>query len=702
MPCSASSGVRAVATPEPPAAAPTLSIAQLQQLFPFHFVIDSQLRLLQVGNGLRKLLPRIDTGARLTDHFELSAPLLPLTYAQLCDSTDSLLLFKGLQGSPVLKGQVIEAAGALLFVGGPVVTSMRGVKALGLKLNDFALHDATTDLLLLLQTQKLMNEDLQTLAAANASEIAKRQRAEDELKRAIIEARTALHSQSKFLNTISHEIRTPLHAVFAALSLLADTVAQQAEAAELVATAQQASETLLDLLANILDFAGMDAGRLGLEPEPFAADALLESVRALMEPRARDKGLALQVIGARQLPTKALLGDARRVRQILLNLLDNAIKFTERGTVSLTTSARRAPDGAAPAWQLRFEVEDTGIGIAADRLAGIFDGFALIDADYSRPHDGAGLGLAIAKRLATLMGGQLSVTSSEHHGSRFCLEIELLEHEQAPAAAVAPPPPRRSDSPNILVVEDVEVNRRLLCSMLERSGYRVDECADGLEALEAIAGRDYDLVLMDVSMPRMDGLATTRCIRELGGSGARLPIIALTAHAMRGDRETCLAAGMDDYLTKPVTSQQLLQALERWGVAARSAQQEDTNMSETQQEAAALVDRAALEQLGRDTDPAMVPELLAVFVADARERLAGIETAIGRADGTTVQNQAHTLGSSAGTFGLPALHQLARACEEAFRLDDAERGMALGRQLLAAAPAALEALSRYADAVQGP
>ena len=236
----------------------------------------------------------------------------------------------------------------------------------------------------------------------------------------------------------------------------------------------------------------------------------------------------------------------------------------------------------------------------------------------------------------------------------------------------------------------------------ERAGYRVDECADGLEALEAIAGRDYDLVLMDVSMPRMDGLATTRCIRELGGRGARLPIIALTAHAMRGDRETCLAAGMDDYLTKPVTSQQLLQTLERWGVAARSAQQEDTNMSETQQEAAALVDRAALEQLGRDTDPAMVPELLAVFVADARERLAGIEAAIGHADGTTVQNQAHTLGSSAGTFGLPALHQLARACEEAFRLDDAERGMALGRQLLAAAPAALEALSRYADAVQGP
>jgi CheY-like chemotaxis protein len=291
--------------------------------------------------------------------------------------------------------------------------------------------------------------------------------------------------------------------------------------------------------------------------------ALLDEAMDLMAAIARDKPIALRCQLPPQLPA-LLLGDSVRLRQLLVNLLHNAVKFTDRGSVQLVV-AHTGLD-AAGAWQLRFEVRDTGPGIARDQLDKVFDAFTQADASSTRRHGGSGLGLAIVKDLTELMGGQLGVDSRIGEGSTFWFQIALQPAHEA-AAPVPPTPITIGElAAHVLLAEDDSVNQMVVEAMLTRLGCIVDVATDGQAAFEAACAQRYDLILMDCHMPSMDGFEATRCIRddEFERGRGHTPIVALTADALAGDRERCIESGMDDYMTKPVSSAMLAAAVERW------------------------------------------------------------------------------------------------------------------------------------------
>lgn len=526
-------------------------------------------------------------------------------------------------------------------------------------------------------------------------DISKRIKAEEELGIAKDKAETANRAKADFLAMMSHEIRTPLNGVLGLLALLRDS-GLDAKQQQYVKTARESGEVLLTVINDVLDFSKMEAGKLALEQSTIEPMALTNSVYELMRPKAEAKGVALDVCIEEGIPA-AFLGDPGRIRQVLLNLVSNAIKFTHQGRVAIKLAATET---SAQGVRLRCEVCDTGIGISVADQHGLFEQFKTVDASYSRSYGGTGLGLSISKQLLELMGGDIGMTSQPGEGSTFWFEIEVTEcvAESVPALS-----PLTTASPasmvRILLVEDVVANRMVARGMLERAGHRVEEATNGFEALQWLQQSRFDLVLMDISMPDMDGLQATAAIRKQPGARGQIPIIAMTAHAMKGDRERFLAAGMDDYLTKPLNLELMLEKVARWS-SERPANPpvNETLATVAVEEPAAeeFVDRAILQQLAQDTSPELIPELVSVFVGDARERLQRITAAL---DEQAVDNQrmeSHALGSSAASFGLPRLHQQARRAEQACIDGSVEESLAAGRQLLAMAPEALAQLEQFA------
>jgi len=553
-------------------------------------------------------------------------------------------------------------------------------------------------------------------AVRTYTDITERRRNERALAAARDAAEAAGRARSEFLAVMSHEIRTPMNGIIGVAGLLQDMPLGATEK-HYVRIILESGQHLLQLINDILDFSRLDAGRLELEDTTFELRQVLRDSIDLMATQASAKGLQLGLEVADDVPPR-VVGDPHRLRQVLLNLLGNGIKFTAEGAVRLSVRLVR---GEGAAMRIGFAVTDTGIGIAPDALGKLFTEFTQVDSSISRRFGGSGLGLAICRRLIERMGGSISVESVAGVGSTFRFDVLLTLPRDGTGQAAAAAAAHRAAPGRVLIAEDNATNRLVATRMLERMGHRVEAVENGREAVAAVQRGGFDLVLMDVMMPEMDGIAATRAIRRLAGEQARIPIIGLTANAMADDRERCLDAGMTHFESKPISADRLSAAIARVMLAARApavasplpepAATEPASSAAAGQAAAskpaappamarvvagsAGFEPALLDVLVRDIGTESAGEVVRQFVADAPRQLDDMRELAGSGRMDLLAHQARLVARAARTVGLTHLAAAAAQVQEEAGAGQYDGISAKVEAMAPLVDAGLEALRRW-------
>ena len=530
-----------------------------------------------------------------------------------------------------------------------------------------------------IRAEKFSDDELGALVTGINSMLDNLERRDAQLLVAKHEAENANRAKSQFLAQMSHEIRTPMNGVLGIATLLLKTSLDDKQRA-FVRTIFSSGESLLNLINDILDFSKIEAGKLELEQINFNLRELTEETIELFSNRASEQNVYLSCFVQAAVPA-CLVGDPGRLRQVLMNLLGNAMKFTRNGEVSLHVFPGDTEPGGFVS--LRFEVRDSGIGISPEKQQQIFSAFSQADGSTTRKFGGTGLGLAICRQLVGLMGGEIGVESREGKGSVFWFTSVFPVGSDDKSAALTEDGPLADESlqfaARVLVAEDNATNQIVARGMLEQAGLQVDIVGNGREAVGALQKNEYDLVFMDCQMPVMDGYEATGRIRQLEkeAGASRIPIVALTAHAMKGDREHCLAVGMDDYLAKPFTEQELYLVLKKWlarktkkvrkadGERIENTQNTQNKGGKGKKEKPAMVidgsvfdNYRRIQQAGQ---PNIIRRLVEVYLKNSPEILQAMVEDAGRGDMENLWRHAHSLKSSSAGLGAG---NLARLCEE--------------------------------------
>jgi PAS domain S-box-containing protein len=558
-------------------------------------------------------------------------------------------------------------------------------------------------------------------------DITEKRRATEQLREARDEAEAANRAKSRFLATMSHEIRTPMNGVIGMTEILLDTelTADQRDHLE---TLHASAEQLMFVINDILDFSKLEAGRMKLQHGDVDVRDLLHTTGGMFAAQLNGRAVALKVVVADDVP-RLVVADSHRLRQVLTNLIGNAVKFTERGEIAVRARlSRQVRDDVL----LSFEIEDSGIGLSEDDQKKLFMAFSQADSSNTRRAGGTGLGLAICKQLVGLMEGEIGVDSRVGRGSTFWFtvraRIATVKHGEAPTMVISPPPERVSDKDavegcRILLVDDNVVNQKVATALLRSMGCKVEVVSNGREAVTACHNPTYEIVLMDVHMPVVDGFQATAEIRQLT-RGATVPIVAMTARATDSDRADCLAAGMDDHIAKPFRKEDLLAVLVKWrgrtsehayparaGTAATLPRSSAAAPASQPKEAvtAPAFDSKSLDYLLTAAGPggaALIEEIVNDFLHDAPADCAVLQRHAVEGNAAGVRDVAHRLRSSTGNVGALEMSSLCRQIEERAREGDLANAIewaeAVGASLVRTREALREHVTRVAAAAAAP
>lgn len=624
----------------------SISWEDLHQLFSVILCIDGSMNIAYASSTPRKFMPELTGEPRLNDVFEVRRPGSLDNFDEALTSVHSLCLLTAKSGRFAIRGQLVRSHYAgrdmVCFCGAPWLFWINShCPDIRLGLEDYSSQDVQLDQLFFMNTEKRMVADLEQM--------------NEDLKAAKEKLEETNVAQRRFFAQMSHELRTPLNGVVSALSLMESSPAGPRQS-QLMALAQSSSNNLMQVINYVLDVSRLELGGFEDEATVFNWSALMQSVVDVVRARAVEKSLEIHQDITHDVPTE-ILGHPQLLRQVLLNLLINAIKFTDVGSITLRCLPVSREDGAL---QLRFEIEDTGIGIAPELQERIFEPFWTAAPDkIGKEQSGTGLGLDIVRRNVEYMGGVVALRSEPGKGSSFWFELPLTAAEVAAAPDPAAGARIRSGAPlagDILLVDDNETNLLLGSLILESLGARVTTAPGGAEALAAVRQSHFDLVLMDLTMPEIDGLEATRRMRTFSDRQT-LPIVALTAHADTSEKKSCLEAGMNDYLTKPIDKDLMAEKLAQWLCADRAAagQPEDLLATEPEPDVAPgqeLADPAVLEdlvrQIGRDNLAIVIDKVR----AEAALRWGELVAADKAADAAALQRHVHSLASIFRSVGL--------------------------------------------------